>query len=816
MKDNKDNNGDFDNLLDEILDAGNIVGSPGGNVSGVIERLPISNPHDYPPQSELGRVPFIRLKDMVAFPEIPLSIDMGFEENDKIVSEAIKSGNPVAFLYQDESQYSVGTSKGVARYGVLGRVVKNIALPDGTNQLLCFAGPRVKVEKFNTGRVKCTATLSYSDWAMDLDELEMVAYLQVLAERTDKYMEIAHIDAPKTEHMISDMPTISVLSTISFQLPVSGRVKERIISTPAISKVIHEILVHIDNLTQLANIKLDIAQKTHNELGAQQKEAFLQQQMGVIREELGQGSNSDFDELSKRASEKKWNDETREHFERELAKLNRHNPNSPDYSIQYSYLDTFLSLPWNEYSESNYRFEDIENVLNRDHYGLERVKERIFEQIAVATLRSDNKAPILCLVGPPGVGKTSLGKSIAEAMGREYARVSFGGMHDEAEIRGHRRTYIGAMPGRIMSALLKKRYSNPLIVLDEIDKIGKDFKGDPSTALLEVLDPEQNNKFHDNYVDADYDLSNVLFIATANSLETISAPLRDRMEIISIPGYITEEKVKIANRHLIGKQLREMGLGDEDIRFDRDALIYIIDYYTRESGVRKLEKTIAKVLRKIAVKKVRGQEFPRQITRDIVAEYLGKVEFNPDMYENNDFVGVVTGLAWTQVGGEILFIESSVTEGKGELTLTGNLGNVMKESAQIAHQYLKAHPELIGVEPGYFEKHNVHIHVPEGAIPKDGPSAGITMTTSLASAFSGRKVKEKLAMTGEITLRGKVLPVGGIKEKIIAAKRAGIREIILSEDNRKDIEEVQQRYLDGLTITYVRTINEVLEHALIS
>lgn len=549
----------------------------------------------------------MRVSATVVFPEMPVSIELGVEENEPVVSEAIKSGRPVVFLFQEEEKYVPHTSKGLGRVGVLGRVVKSIKNPDDEAQILCFLGPRVAVDKFNVGRGKCTATLRYSPFRIDMDDLPLAASMQTVADRIDELFEITKYHPgvhPGAAHkQLESTPPLSFLSIMSFQLPMSAALKYEILSKDNISEMIFCLLGHVSNLVEIASFKDELNRRTQQEMTDQQREAFLQQQLNIIQDEMGNGVDNDVNEFKKRAKDKVWNEETEEHFKREIAKLERYNPNSPDYSIQYSYLDTFLALPWQSYSTNDYQFEDIEKTLDRDHFGLERVKERILEQIAVATLREDNRAPILCLVGPPGVGKTSLGKSIAEAMGREYARVSFGGMHDEAEIRGHRRTYIGAMPGRIMAALSKKKFSNPLIVLDEIDKIGRDFKGDPSTALLEVLDPEQNNKFHDNYIDADYDLSNVLFIATANYLETISAPLRDRMEIISIPGYITEEKVEIAKRHLLRKQLKAMGLEDEKIEFSDDALIYIIDYYTRESGVRKLEKTIAKVLRKIAVKK---------------------------------------------------------------------------------------------------------------------------------------------------------------------------------------------------------------------
>ena len=521
---------------------------------------------------------------------------------------------------------------------------------------------------------------------------------------------------------------------------------------------------------------------------------------------MGNTPDEDIDELQKRAYEKKWDEDTEKAFDKELKKLERINPQSPDYSVQYAYLDTLLNLPWNEYTTDNFNLKKVEAKLNKDHYGLEKVKDRILEHLAVLKLRGDMKAPIICLYGPPGVGKTSLGKSIADALNRKYARISLGGLHDEAEIRGHRRTYIGAMPGRIIQGLIKSESANPVFVLDEIDKLGQDFKGDPSSALLEVLDPEQNSHFHDNYVDLDFDLSKILFIATANSLSELAQPLLDRMEIIEISGYIQEEKIEIARKHLIPKQLAEHGFEPKEIDFPKATIAKIIESYTRESGVRQLDKTIAKVLRRIARLKASNEEYPRTITLENLREYLGAEEYFRDKYEGNEFAGVVTGLAWTAVGGEILFVESSLSKGKGEkLTLTGNLGDVMKESAIIALQYLKAHSSQFGIDYELFDKYNVHIHVPEGAIPKDGPSAGVTMVTSLVSSFTQRKVRPNLAMTGEITLRGKVLP----------AKRAGIVDIILCKENKKDIDEIKSTYLKGLKFHYVNTIKEVIDIALL-
>lgn len=557
--------------------------------------------------------------------------------------------------------------------------------------------------------------------------------------------------------------------------------------------------------------------KTHEDINQQQKEYFLQQQIKTIQEELGGNINElEIKELREKASRKKWPAEVAQVFEKELRKLERLHPQSPDYSVQTQYVQNIVNLPWNEYSKDNFNLSHAQKVLDRDHYGLEKVKERIIEHLAVLKLKGDMKSPIICLYGPPGVGKTSLGRSIAEALRRKYVRVSLGGLHDEAEIRGHRRTYIGAMCGRIIQNIQKAGTSNPVFILDEIDKITNDFKGDPASALLEVLDPEQNNAFHDNYLDIDYDLSKVMFIATANNLNTISQPLLDRMELIEVSGYIMEEKVEIAAKHLVPKQMDVHGLKKGSVKFPKKTLQVIVEAYTRESGVRELDKKIAKIMRKLARKVASDEPIPTSIKPADLYEYLGAVEYSRDKYQGNDYAGVVTGLAWTAVGGEILFVESSLSKGKGsKLTLTGNLGDVMKESAMLALEYIHAHAAQFNINEELFENWNVHVHVPEGAIPKDGPSAGITMVTSLVSAFTQRKVKKNLAMTGEITLRGKVLPVGGIKEKILAAKRAGIKELILCKENEKDINEIKPEYLKGLVFHYVSDIQQVVDLALL-
>jgi ATP-dependent Lon protease len=609
---------------------------------------------------------------------------------------------------------------------------------------------------------------------------------------------------------------VFLMNFLASNIPFEPQDKQSMLEERDVHKRARMLYSNLTREAQLMELKADIQSRTREDLSQQQREHFLQQQLKNIQEELGNSGDDDSEQLRARAAKKRWNDEAKQQFEKELKKLERLNPQSPDYSVQYTYLDQLLSLPWEHYSKDNFNLKRVENKLNKDHYGLDKVKDRILEHLAVLKLRGDLKAPIICLYGPPGVGKTSLGRSVADALNRKYARISLGGLHDEAEIRGHRRTYIGAMPGRIIEAIKKCGTSNPVIVLDEIDKVGQDYKGDPSSALLEVLDPEQNNHFHDNYIDVDYDLSKVLFIATANNLATISQPLLDRMEIIEINGYITEEKVEIAKRHLLPKQLEENGFSAGEVKIDNKTLNYIIENYTRESGVRELEKKIAQILRKIARLKASEQEFDKNVKIEQLATYLGRKTMSRDHYEGNEFAGVVTGLAWTAVGGEILFVESSLAQGKGErLTLTGNLGDVMKESAVIALQYVKAHCEPLGIDPKTLDKYNVHIHVPEGAIPKDGPSAGVTMVTSLVSSFTQRRVRDHLAMTGEITLRGKVLPVGGIKEKILAAKRAGITDIILCKENKKDIDEISEIYIKGLTFHYVNTISEVLDIALL-
>lgn len=762
-------------------------------------------------------IPILALRNMVLFPGITLPIAVGRAKSLELINTAQKQKLSIGVVCQKSGDTDDPGFNDLYDTGVVADIVKVLELPDNTTNVILQGRSRFTLDCI-------TATKPYLKGNINIDNDEFPEHSDkefsaLIVSIKELVLDILkNIDGGK-EMAFAIKNIDNVIYLINFlaaNMPISPAQKQKLLQEASIKKRAYKLYAFLSKEAQFLAIKADIQSKTREDLSQQQREHFLQQQIRTIQDELGTTSDDDIEELAKRAESKKWSKENAATFEKELKKLERINPQSPDFFVQYSYLDTILNLPWGEYSSDNFNMKKVESKLNKDHFGLEKVKDRILEQLAVLKLRGDMKAPILCLYGPPGVGKTSLGKSIADALGRSYVRVSLGGLHDEAEIRGHRRTYIGAMPGRIIQGLIKSKTSNPVFVLDEIDKLGQDFKGDPSSALLEVLDPEQNSHFHDNYVDIDYDLSKILFIATANSLAELSQPLLDRMEIIEINGYIQEEKVEIARKHLVPKQLAENGFEPKEVDFPKPTLAKIIESYTRESGVRELDKKIAKVLRRIARLKASGEKFPHSISLSDLREYLGAEDYNRDKYEGNEFAGVVTGLAWTAVGGEILFVESSLSKGKGEkLTLTGNLGDVMKESAVIALQYLKAHSTLFDIDYELFDKYNVHIHVPEGAIPKDGPSAGVTMVTSLVSSFTQRKVRANLAMTGEITLRGKVLPVGGIKEKILAAKRAGITDIILCNENKKDIEEIKENYLKGLTFHYVSTIKDVIDIALL-
>ena len=762
-------------------------------------------------------IPILALRNMVLFPGITLPIAVGRAKSLELINTAQKQKLSIGVVCQKSGDTDDPGFNDLYDTGVVADIVKVLELPDNTTNVILQGRSRFTLDCITATKpyLKGNITIDNDEFPEHSDK-EFSALIVSIKEIVLDILK--NIDGGK-EMAFAIKNIDNVIYLINFlaaNMPISPAQKQKLLQEASIKKRAYKLYAFLSKEAQFLAIKADIQSKTREDLSQQQREHFLQQQIRTIQDELGTTSDDDIEELAKRAESKKWSKENAATFEKELKKLERINPQSPDFFVQYSYLDTILNLPWGEYSSDNFNMKKVESKLNKDHFGLEKVKDRILEQLAVLKLRGDMKAPILCLYGPPGVGKTSLGKSIADALGRSYVRVSLGGLHDEAEIRGHRRTYIGAMPGRIIQGLIKSKTSNPVFVLDEIDKLGQDFKGDPSSALLEVLDPEQNSHFHDNYVDIDYDLSKILFIATANSLAELSQPLLDRMEIIEINGYIQEEKVEIARKHLVPRQLAENGFEPKEIDFPKPTLAKIIESYTRESGVRELDKKIAKVLRRIARLKASGDKFPHSISLSDLREYLGAEDYNRDKYEGNEFAGVVTGLAWTAVGGEILFVESSLSKGKGEkLTLTGNLGDVMKESAVIALQYLKAHSTLFDIDYELFDKYNVHIHVPEGAIPKDGPSAGVTMVTSLVSSFTQRKVRANLAMTGEITLRGKVLPVGGIKEKILAAKRAGITDIILCNENKKDIEEIKENYLKGLTFHYVSTIKDVIDIALL-
>ena len=767
---------------------------------------------------DINNMPILALRNMVLFPGITLPVAVGRSKSLSLIQEAQKNKTKIGVVCQVSGKTEDPGFNDLYHYGVIADIIKIFELPDNTTNVLlqgrsCFKLKSIVAhEPYLKGIVEPIDEIEPVE-----DDKEFDALIISLRELTFDIPKNMGEGAKELAFAIKNIDNpLYLINFLAVNCPIEPSIKQEMLEERVVKQRAYKLYSILSKQAQLLAIKADIQSKTREDLSQQQREHFLQQQIRTIQDELGNTADDDIDELQKRASEKHWNEETGKAFEKELKKLERINPQSPDFSVQYAYLDTLLNLPWNEYTTDNFNLKKVEAKLNKDHYGLEKVKDRILEHLAVLKLRGDMKAPIICLYGPPGVGKTSLGKSIADALNRKYVRVSLGGLHDEAEIRGHRRTYIGAMPGRIIQGLIKSESANPVFVLDEIDKLGQDFKGDPSSALLEVLDPEQNSHFHDNYVDLDFDLSKILFVATANSLAELSQPLLDRMEIIEINGYIQEEKIEIARKHLIPKQLKEHGFAAKEIDFPKPTIAKMIDAYTRESGVRQLDKTIAKVLRRIARLKASNDEYPTTIVVDELKNLLGPEEYFRDKYEGNEFAGVVTGLAWTAVGGEILFVESSISKGKGEkLTLTGNLGDVMKESAVIALQYLKAHSSLFGIDYELFDKYNVHIHVPEGAIPKDGPSAGVTMVTSLVSTFTQRKVRPNLAMTGEITLRGKVLPVGGIKEKILAAKRAGITDIVLCKENKKDVDEIKDTYLKGLNFHYVGTIKEVIDIAIL-
>ncbi|OJV36985.1 MAG: endopeptidase La [Bacteroidales bacterium 36-12] len=765
-----------------------------------------------------NEIPILPLRNMVLFPGIAMPVMIGRQKSLRLAKEVQGKKILIGVVCQKDRETDDPGMDDLYNIGVIAEVVRVLDMPDGTTTAILQGKKRFELkeltqtEPYLKGKVELL-----EDVVPDKKDREFEALISTIKDLTIKMLKSA--GDPSRDMIFSIKNNNNVIYLVNFSCTnvVNGAEKMELLLIGDLKDRAYRLLFILNREYQLLELKNSIQLKTHEDINQQQREYFLQQQIKTIQEELGGNINEqEIKALKAKAVKKKWSAEVAETFEKELRKLERLHPQSPDFSIQTQYVQTFVNLPWNEYSKDNFNLKHAEKVLDRDHYGLEKVKERIIEHLAVLKLKGDMKSPIICLYGPPGVGKTSLGKSVAEALNRKYVRMSLGGLHDEAEIRGHRRTYIGAMTGRIIQNILKAGTSNPVFILDEIDKITSDFKGDPAAALLEVLDPEQNNAFHDNYLDVDYDLSKVMFIATANNINSISQPLLDRMELIEVSGYIIEEKVEIAAKHLVPKQLEAHGIPKKSVKFPKKTLQVIVESYTRESGVRELDKMIAKVLRKVARKIATNEVVPESIMPEDLHEYLGAVTYNSDKYQGNEYAGVVTGLAWTSVGGEILFVESSLSKGKGsKLTLTGNLGDVMKESAMLALEYIHAHAGQFGISEDFFENWNVHVHVPEGAIPKDGPSAGVTMVTSLVSAFTQRKVKPNLAMTGEITLRGKVLPVGGIKEKILAAKRAGIKTIILCSENKKDIGEIKEEYLKGLEFHYVDDISQVIKLALL-
>lgn len=764
-------------------------------------------------------LPILPLRNMVLFPGVAMPIFVGRPKSMRLIREASQRKILVGVVCQKDAEVEEPGLDDLYPIGTVAEVLRVLEMPDGSTTAILQGRKRMALHSLVDTEPYLNGAISLlDDQPAGKDDREYEALISTIKDLTIKMIEAAGDPPRELVFSIRNMQnTMYMLGFACCHIVANPDEKQELLAIDDVKNRAYRLLFILNREYQLIELKASIQMKTHEDINKQQKEYFLQQQMKAIQEELGGNMNDiEIRELRAQAKKKKWPKEVGETFEKELAKLERIHPQSPDYSIQSQYVQTIVGLPWGTYSRDNFSLPHAQRVLDRDHYGMEKVKERIIEHLAVLKLKRDLRSPILCLYGPPGVGKTSLGRSVAEALGRKYVRVSLGGLHDEAEIRGHRRTYIGAMMGRILQNLQKAGTSNPVFVLDEVDKVGSDFKGDPASALLEVLDPEQNTTFHDNYLDIDYDLSKILFIATANNLNTISQPLLDRMELIEVSGYILEEKIEIAMRHLIPKQMEAHGITKGTVRFHRNTVRAIIDSYTRESGVRALEKKIAKIMRRMARKIASDEAVPAVLKVDHLREYLGPVEYTRDKYQDNRYAGVVTGLAWTAVGGEILFVESSLSRGKSaKLTITGNLGDVMKESAILALEYVHSHAAQLGIEESLFENWNVHIHVPEGAIPKDGPSAGITMVTSLVSTFTRRKVKSNLAMTGEITLRGKVLPVGGIKEKILAAKRAGIREIVLCEENRKDVEEINQTYVEGLTFHYVADIMQVIDTALL-
>ena len=785
------------------------------------ELIPLMTPEDEElinSESLPDSLPILPLRNTVLFPGVVIPITAGRDTSIKLINDANKGGKVIGVVAQKDEAVENPTAKDIYKTGTVARILKVLKMPDGNTTVIIQGKKRFQINEVISEKPYLSATISdISESKPEKDNEEFNAIIDSIKDLSLEIIKESPNIPTEATFAIKNIESNSFLvNFVSSNMNLKVEEKQELLKINDLKERALQTLKFMNLEYQKLELKNDIQNKVQSDMNQQQREYFLHQQMKTIQEELGGGvsSGEEIEDMKARAKGKKWDEKVKAHFDKELSKMQRMNPQVAEYSIQRNYLDLFLDLPWNEFSEDKFDLKRAMKILDRDHFGLDDVKKRIIEYLAVLKLRNDMKSPILCLYGPPGVGKTSLGKSIAEALGREYVRISLGGLRDESEIRGHRKTYIGAMPGRIIQSLKKAQTSNPVFVLDEIDKLSTGNQGDPSSAMLEVLDPEQNSEFYDNFLEMGYDLSKVMFVATANSLNTIQPALRDRMEIINVTGYTIEEKVEIAKRHLLPKQLKEHGLDNSHLKIGKPQLEKIVEGYTRESGVRGLEKQIAKMVRYAAKNIAMDEAYNVKISNDDIVEVLGSPRLERDKYENNNVAGVVTGLAWTRVGGDILFIESILSKGKGSLSITGNLGKVMKESATIAMEYIKANADIFNINPEVFEKYNVHIHVPEGATPKDGPSAGVTMLTSLVSLFTQRKVKKSLAMTGEITLRGKVLPVGGIKEKILAAKRARIKEILLCEDNKRDIDEIKPEYLKGLTFHYVKDMSDVLGIAL--
>ncbi len=764
---------------------------------------------------EVGILP---LRNMVLFPGVVLPIAVGRKKSQKLVKEAYKNNDLIGVVAQKDAKVENPTFDDLYSTGTTAKIVRILEMPDNSITAILQGISRFDISEIvsDTPYFKVKITERLLDQTVPEGE-NIVAMEEAIKDLASQLVDNSNNMSGESLFALRNINNyLLLINFLSTHFPFKVDDKQTLLEKDILSERAHQLLAILSSESQFQKIKKDIQHKANTDLNKQQREYFLNQQIKTIQQELGNNpAEQEIEEMKAKAKEKNWPEAAKEMFYKEIKKLERTNPSSPEFGVTANYLHTILDLPWDTYSDDNFDIVNAENILNKDHFGLEKVKERIMEYLAVLKLKNDMKSPILCLVGPPGVGKTSLGKSIAEALGRKYVRMSLGGVRDESEVRGHRKTYIGAMPGRIIQSITKAGTSNPVFMLDEIDKLSSDHRSDPSSALLEVLDPEQNNTFHDNYLEVDYDLSKVLFIATANSLSTISAPLRDRMEIIDVSGYILEEKVEIAKRHLIPKQLEQHGLKKSNVSIVPTAIKAVIEGHTSESGVRTLDKKIASIMRKAAKRLAIDGDEKQKISADNLQDYLGFPRFSKDKYQGNNYSGVVTGLAWTSVGGVILYVEASCNKSKTpKLTLTGNLGDVMKESAILALEYIKSHAKELGLDPEMVEQQSVHIHVPQGAVPKDGPSAGITIVTALVSAMKNVKVKKNIAMTGEITLRGKVEPVGGIKEKILAAKRAGIKEIILCNENRKDIEEINDEYIKGLNFYFVERISEVINIAL--